>query len=258
LTLIVLQRRIEHNDIRVLADSRLLSKQGILTDHMPKLFRIPIRGYVSGRDKPAFNTAVGFAFSGSANVAFATVATLQGYLDSLSLEMGRDAPNLYDVSQFCRSILLRNWRDFGVHWGENASCEMFLFGALPSDKSLGAHYLKTVIHNGEATVGGDILDFREPKLFCIGSGSQWYLREIQRRHPILQPWNTLQDAIHSDELPDVGGAVQVALASKGGVVLPQVVLETPERGHGSLGRFYLGRMDLENVGHASVGHFVVR
>lgn len=258
MTLIVLQRRPDHNDIRVLADSRLSSTQGVLTDHMPKLFRLAVRGYIAGRNKPVLNSAVGLAFSGSANVAFATVATLQGYLDSLSLEIGRDGPSLFDVALFCRSILINNWRDFGSHWHENAACEMFLFGALPSDKTLGAHYLKTVIDDGEPTVGGYVCDFSEPRLYCIGSGSKWYLDEIRRRHPILQPWNTLQDAIDSNELPDVGGAVQVALATVGDVKLPQVVLATPERGAGSLGRFYLGRMDLEKVGHASVGHFVVR
>jgi hypothetical protein len=261
MTLVVLQYRREHGDIRVMADTRLSSDDGVLTDHMPKLFQLYVRCYGEKEVRPLTSATIGLAFAGSASVAFATVATIQGYLGNLHLPQGGACPTLSEIAQACRAILRENWRDFGNLWPAHAKCEILIFGATPSDRRLTAHYLKTIYDNNQVEVSGYECDNTE-HLFAIGSGAKRYLADLKKQTQEtgqLQPWNTLLHHVRDDKIADVGGSIQVALATKGEVVLPIVGLPTPERGERVNGGFFLGRMseDLEKIGQCSIGHFLV-
>ena len=210
----------------VLADSRLtasLNRRSVLTDRMPKIFvaTVKLHNETSGGVSFLSSSDVGIAFAGSANMAFATISTLQAYL--LSLVVSRDSNDiaLYDISEFCRRILCENYIEFGGV--ADSRCSIFLFGSLPTDSDLKCY---EIAHCKGSGSGNLVSRLRE----AVASG-------VAQKTGIAE----IMSAMILEGSNGVGGSLQVAQASRRDVKLPEVLRRNTAKNDGTWSRSFLGR-----------------
>ena len=267
MTVIAIWHRPLNNDLYVIADSRLTSHQGLLTNNAPKLFTINVKCYgpdsEKSFEKEILNAEIGIGYAGSSSVAFSTIATLQLYTASLVQKQGNPTLHLNDIAELTGRILRDNFRQFGVLWGEHASCEFLIFGALQSDHDLNAIHIKTENEiNDIKIIIFNIPIINDKIVFGIGSGISYFLRELEidiAKTNCFDPFSCFIDVLSRGERDDIGGSVQVAIAEKGRVTLPHVITPRPDRGDFNADVTFLGRhaYEIGPVGECDLGRFAV-
>jgi len=264
MTLLAIWHRKDQNDLYAIADSRLTApRNGVLTNHAPKfaLSQIICHGVTSKNtyDGKIYNKPIVVGYTGSSSVAFATIATLQSYLASICLNNKNQLPSLSEIALFSRNLLKNNWRDFGSLWQDVARCDLVLFGYSPFEENLQAFHLQTILNKNDADVEVKKLNLTDPQgIACFGSGSSYFvekLKEDMEKTGNFHPFNILSRIIEGSERSDIGGAVQVAIASREGAILPHVVTPRLDRGEFAADVTFLGRdvTEIGPIGECSVG-----
>jgi hypothetical protein len=261
MTLVALWYRKDENDIYAIADSRLVGNYGTLSDQTPKFTTARVVCYTQNRrghyDLKILDRQIAIGYAGSASVAFATIATLQAYLSSLTSENGK-TPGLRDISDLASRILDQNFREFGTLWKNDAKCDLVIFGYLPIDKQLKCFYVGSNLIEGEIVTQNHELQLASEMCVSFGSCSEFFmarLRDDMARTGNFHPFNLLNKIIDSGERLDIGGYVQVAIANKSDVILPHVIKERYDRGEYAADITFLGRdiSAIGNVGNCKVG-----
>lgn len=255
MTLIALWYRKDHNDIYAVADSRLVSKSGTLTDKAPKFTVARVVCYAADAkghyELKVLDKQIAVGYAGSSSVAFATITTLQSYLSSLVLAKNGKTPTLGQISDLAKRILEQNFRDFGTLWQNDAKCDLVFFGYLPLDNHLKCFRVSSDVVDGQIYCESKEFPLVENEL-CIsfGSCSDFFmskLKENMERTGNFHPFNLLNTLIASGERSDIGGYVQVAIANKSEVILPHVSYQRLDRGKYDADVTFLGR-DVSEIG----------
>jgi hypothetical protein len=263
MTIIALWYRREQDDIYAISDSRLSVQNGTLTDKAPKFSIININCFASGPkkgyNKKILDSKVAIGYCGSSSVAFSTIVAAQSYLSSLTIDHGKNLPLLSDVAELFKRILEENFLDFGILWEKNAKCDIVLFGSLPRDQYLKAFVISTNIKESNLEVLITDLPLREQDIFfAFGSAATFFsekVRERAEKTKNFEPFNILSEILESGTRPDVGGAVQVAIAEKNHARLMAVLTPRLDRGSDQADVVFLGRelSQIGSVGECKVG-----
>lgn len=256
MTLVALWYRKDENDIYAIADSRLVGSTGTLTDQAPKFTTARILCFGANAkglyEQKILDRQIAIGYAGSASVAFATIATLQAYVSSLTLKLHGRTPTLGQISDLAKRILDQNFREFGKLWADDARCDLVLFGLLPADRHLKCFHVSSNVVDGSI-----VTDSRELPLLdegvcaSFGSCSAYFMSKLRanmEQTGNFHPFKILNQLIESGERSDIGGYVQVAIASKAGVKLPHVLTPRYDRGEHSADVTFLGR-DVSQIGH---------
>ncbi len=263
MTLIAIWYRETERDLYAIADSRLTSKHGTLTDSAPKFSILNVTCYAKGRrnihDKQVLNAKLAIGYAGSSSVAFSTISTLQGYCSSLALKQGGSTPSIADIAELAKRILDENFRQFGAFWGEEAKCDLLIFGALEVDKSLRSFQIHTSTEDNSTSTNVTELPIVKDGLgYAFGSASDHFkstLDENMRDTGNFHPFNTLKEIIENNDRKDVGGRIQVAIAKKCTAKLPGVLTQRLDVGEFATDVSFLGRNSdaIGLVGDCEVG-----
>ncbi len=248
------------DEIIAIADSRFTSEQGVICDSAPKFSILNVVCYTDDGqdsfDRVCVNANLCIGFTGSATVALTTIAVAQAYLVSLTLPSEKPAPTIGDVADFIGRILKDNYRQFGSLWEDRASCKLILFGHLPSEDKLKAFHISSTKRQAVDVLVGE-LPLRAGTMFSFGSAAKHFKEqsETQIETGRFDPFGTLLEMLASESRNDVGGYLQVALASKTGVSLPHVLTPRPDLGEQIADISFLGKNvdEIGGVGQCGVG-----
>jgi hypothetical protein len=268
MTLLSIWYRQNANDLYAIADSRLVtSNGGVLSDHAPKFTTAHVDCYsienIKSPERPASRSTIGIGYTGSSSVAFATIATLQSFLSSLCLGASGLPPNLADIAFFARHLLEENFKSFGALWVNEAKCDLILFGSMTGVDDLKAFHLSTTIETTRVLVTMLELPLvKDRACFSFGSGSKYFMEQLRMNMESTRnfhPFNLLERIIAASERSDIGGAIQVAIASSIGVILPHVIKPRLDLGEFNSDVTFLGRSmsDLPQIGECTVGRVAV-
>jgi hypothetical protein len=262
MTLVAVWYRPEHHDIYAIADSRLTGALGPLTDQAPKFTTARIQCFAQN-SKNHFETKVldreiAIGYAGSSSVAFATIATFQAYVSTLVLKQG-STPTLAQIGDLAKRILDKNFREFGKLWTDDARCDLLIFGFLPTDNELKCFHLgSNVVANSITTHCDELPVVKERTCHAFGSCGAYYTERLKAEMAAtgnFHPFNMLNAIIREGARSDIGGFIQVAMASKRGITLPHVLSPRFDLGDEKADVTFLGRDALEigKVGDCEVG-----
>lgn len=265
MTIIAIWHRKQHGDLYAIADSRLISPQGVVCEAAPKFAMLNIVCHILGKnkhDRCVLNGHIGVGYTGSATVALTTIATAQAYLASLTLELGQSTPTIKDIADFLAKVLKDNYQQFGALWGPAANCDLIVFGALPSDKRLSAFHINAVLSTEIEMEITELALVKEEKCYAFGSASSYFLDRLKSEADKtlnFLPFNLLRRILDEGVRKDIGGDIQVALASHGSVLLPHVITPRLDRGENDADVTFLGRnmVSIGNIGQCGLGRYAV-
>jgi hypothetical protein len=262
MTLVAVWYRKDHKDIYAIADSRLTGRTGILTDQAPKFTTARVMCFTQN-NKGHFETKVldreiAIGYAGSSSVAFATIATFQAYISTLTLKKG-STPTLQQLAELTKRILDKNFREFGKLWANDARCDLLIFGFLPADKELRCFHIGSNVIENSIVTHCEELHLKRDEICCaFGSCGDYFserLKADMEKTGYFHPFNMLSSIITSGVRMDIGGFVQVAIASKDGVRLPHVLHPRFDLGDQKADVTFLGRDtgEIGPVGDCEVG-----
>jgi hypothetical protein len=177
----------------------------------------------------------------------------------LTLKEHGSTPTLGQVSDLAKRILDQNFPEFGKLWQNEARCDLVFFGYLPNDRQLKCfHVGSNLVDNKIVTESNELHLVRDGLCASFGSCSNYFMAQLKADMGStgnFHPFNILGQIIDSGNRSDVGGYVQVAIASKSDVVLPHVLKPRPELGEHAADVTFLGRdvSEIGGVGDCSIG-----
>lgn len=256
MTLIALYR---HRDtIRAIADSRLSSNNGTITDHAPKFSVLEVKCLKGREDKSGLydvvsQFSVGVGYAGSATVALTTIASLQAYLSQLSLKGKATPPTLEEIARFSAHIMESNISDFGALWRETAICTLLLFAFIPHEQAFRVAVLTAEL-SPRLSVKVTMLPI-DDHIFCFGSfGAEFSkLAQEELKTGALNPQALLHEAIQAGNRSDIGGSLQMAIADRQHITLPLILVPEPDESSRKCDAIFLGRIITEKIGKCEIG-----
>jgi hypothetical protein len=217
----------QHNDeVVVIADTLFGARGRTALEVGPKIFAIPVRVSCLGSEKPPHACPdFGFAFaghtaSGQVTHALASAGTLNLFANQVEA-----CPAVADVAAYygrCAAYVVNEMLRF--HQTPDYLFEGIVFGY---ENGGGVVYsLDVKIELGVAHTEIVRLDLTKYGLFAIGQGHEKVQNHIDTawaggKKSTL--YEALQAVIEDDDTHSVGGAIQAAIAQKGGVELKPVL-----------------------------------
>lgn len=248
MTLVLAWYREKFGELWVAADT-WISGHGVLTDHGPKLFQIPVacRKINStaanrrvGEITRLYRTNYGFAYSGSTLAALGTHALASACAQNLSATRKIDPPSVEDIANLYRKlgeIQIREMcaRTVPSEW-HHRFFKAYIFGHCLRSKKPEIFAVHSVLTFNKFEMVVERIVAVPGMYYPMGSGTEKFV-EAYRKDSAMEPstgvFQTLQRMVKADIDPTVGGHTQVAVFTPVGVELrPLLILgDKPYSGH---------------------------
>ena len=226
MTLLMVWR--EADRVWMVSDSRLSSKGQTgrvrLTDHAAKIVEAPLVLTSSPPREPVVRTStLGFGYTGSTLVALQSYSAVLPLWSRLSSSGEPDLPTIGDCAEHLAKFALEYARDIAAAGG-GADCQCILLGYEERSAELAAWLVD--IAAGAAGVAGVVrrLDLAPDRIELFGSGrteAERLLAEVRRPDAGWGRWPLFMIRRHTrwDDREDVGGGVQIGMATSAGFEL---------------------------------------
>ena len=233
------------NAVWAVSDTRVTGVEGAITDGAAKILPLTMTCLAPGPtgffDQLTLSTTFGFAYSGSTLVGVMTYTVANTLIQSLSARPGERPPNLMDVAGLVARVAERYVREVG------SDIEAVIFGWCPLER----RYRAALIQHDPNAVPRRMTAIEQPLLdneFCIllGTAKERVRRAIERTYEELNglalkraPRLALQRLIEAGDFPEIGGSLQIGMASQLGFQLMSHVAPLV-RGQPQAARYFLG------------------
>jgi hypothetical protein len=268
MTLVVAWYREKFGQLWVAADTRISGGPGVITDHGPKIFQVPIVcRKIGATDETSrlYRANYGFAFSGSTLSALGTHALASACCQNLAANRKIDPPSVEDVAflyrklaeiqirEMCSRAHASRWQQF-FFWA-------FIFGFCLLKKKYQLWVLEShLTPNGFEVILGELPPI--PKIYYpMGSGKDQFIRMMDLETASgsgMGALHVLNKMIAGDVEPSVGGHTQVATVNSRGVEIPPVLVlgDKPYSGNTTflgVAADLLGKVGGFSIGYNAVG-----
>lgn len=268
MTVVIAWYREKFSQLWVAADTRISGNPGILTDHGPKLFQIPIvcRKNISraaerrvGEMTRLYRTNYGFAYAGSTLAALGTHALASACCQNLSANTKIEPPSVEDVANLYSKlgeIQIREMcaRAAPSEW-QYRFFQAFIFGHCLRSKKHELYAIHPVLTGNRFDMIVERILAVPGMFYPMGSGKDQFVL-AHKQQEVVRPAGVLQilgSMVKNGIDPTVGGHTQVAVVTTTGVELrPLLILgNKPNSGHltflgvnidllGGVGQFGIG------------------
>ncbi|WP_186172958.1 hypothetical protein [Burkholderia gladioli] len=226
MTIVVLWRSKQRDQILCIADTRLSKNEATLTDHGPKILPVPVvshRHEGGAKWRAVRRTTVGFAYSGSSLAAMGTHSIASACTQNLTIPGKNDRPvPLDEIAELFRTVAEHYVKDMASRLGftsspSSAFFDGIIFGHCYSQKKLRAFKITPIL--SVATFNVDLTELNLNEFHVIGSGKRKFLElhnELNHSHPNPGMLTTFGEMIVREVQPDVGGHAQIGIADQKG------------------------------------------
>ena len=272
MTLLVVWREMESEELWCAADTRLSRRSGTLTDHGPKIFPVPVICHVP-RDrennwKVARRHSVGFAFCGSSIAATSTHALSSTCTQMLATHdpLG-PAVSVKAIAELYRDVAEHQIRDICGRLCESSTDYFFegiVFGYCLVQCRVAAFKI-TPQFNAQQFVM-TLTEIHVPPAqnlpHAFGSGAEDFDRLYQEHCAQCTPdvLKIVRQMVAQGVNEEVGGAVQIGISSAAGFYCPLIL---DNRGASDERATFLGwdvsrapQLDGYTIGYITVGEYV--
>jgi hypothetical protein len=215
------------------ADSRLSSGPQTITDSGGKISIIPItKATCVESAAPEYeHYSLGFAYAGSSLLANNT----HFIASTCSQIIKSENPGLPRAQ-----LIARIYAGAAEHVTKDVNSRMnkdhlyfqaFIFGHCPVEKRFKLFTLSPDLSNNKFKINVENIDISDGQGFAIGSGQQEFTRRMGQKNPFgyaPQPLEVLKSMLDENPVKDVGGYLQVAIATVGAVTLQPILIPNPE------------------------------
>ena len=239
------------NVVWAVSDTRVSGKHGgALTEGAAKILPLSLRCFTAGDEgffnRPTLSTSFGFAYAGSTLIATMTYAVTNNLLQTLFAFPSQPPPSLLDAAALVGRIAERYVREICD------DVEIGVFGWCP----LQQHYRAALIHHDPRATPRQMIIVEQPLLqekFTLVLGTDKALiqevigavyKEFEGQILKRAPKHALQRIIESGTSPEIGGSLQLGVASAHGFTLKSYV--TPNA-LGGIKFSFLG-LDIDELG----------
>lgn len=260
MTIVALWYRERYGELWCGSDTRVTCADAALTDSAPKILPVPIlchRQIEGPRFELIHRHSLGFAFAGSTLAAVSSHALLAACTQNLLVESeGTHALAIESVAELLRSIGETTIRDMSSRQNRDVVFEAMIFGFCPVARAYRGFAIVPNRTDGSLRMVMGQLLLEPGRFYLLGSGEQSFLElhaELAATHPDPGVLTTLAAMVQGDAQHDVGGHVQIGVASTDGFRVLPVIEPGDGPGHRSL--TFLG-FDLANgirVGGCRIG-----
>jgi hypothetical protein len=251
-----------------LSDSRLTTADNPLLESAPKLFTLPLVVHIPpNKTKDPFrrvlNTTVGFAYSGSSLSAMSTYSFAATACQTLVLKDGQQIPTIKDVADLVAKIAKHY---VGEIWGRfypepKGKAEFFIFGHCRASRRPRAFSIKPVLQPQLDMEVNELPAGPPTNIFFLGDQAvrkAFFDRlDVEAKFPPAHRrefWEMLEQLIDTDEFPQIGGAVQHAVADQSGAwIVPTYNSPDGTLTSGNLTFLNVDLNTLEPVGGCTIG-----
>jgi hypothetical protein len=258
-----------------IADTRIIRSVGnVLTEHGPKILPIRIQGRQPGPsgffDQDAFQTDIGFAYSGATLSALSAHALASALLGNLAAQTGTPPPSMSEIAFFIGGVSAEYMREVGQLNGNNALFGAIVFGFCHATRQLRGFEIRPRLNHSPFTC--DVVEHdlqQNNSIVIIGSCPDLLRRRIEvdraaaieqgNIHPVIdidRPARVLQALIDEGADPSVGGMIQQGWATAAGFEVVAKLRPITPRPPSSrnAGLFVLGfdAMDVQQIGDYAV------
>lgn len=220
------------------ADSRISSSAGIMTDSLQKLFVLPVRGYrgESTLTKEYSNAILNvcYGFAGSTLIGTSVKDVLALCLDNLAeidfydgegevtKTLAERIPSLEEVARLAQKIAQKYLLSIGQSHPHSARCEIVVFGYCKVQSRSKVFILKNT-PDDPAVVGFEEKDISDGQYVVLGDRKEEVVREIARKNDVCgqdrywkgrAPIIALQQIIKDSSMSSIGGYAQMCMATK--------------------------------------------
>jgi hypothetical protein len=273
MTLVVAWYREKFGQLWVAADTRISGEPGVLTDHGPKIFQIPVvcrktnssaAERRTGEMSRLYRTNYGLAFAGSTLSALGTHALASACCQNLAANKKIDPPSVEDVANLYRKLGEIQIREMCSRIGPaewpSRFFKAYIFGHCLKARKPEIFALHPRLVDNKFDVAVERIIAVPNMYYPMGSGTNLFV-EMHKRESALRPdtgvFQVLQKMVRTEVEPTVGGHTQVAVVTKFGVELRPVLIlgDKPHSGHTT----FLGVAAdlLGGVGGFQIGYFAV-
>lgn len=220
------------------ADSRVSSGAGIMTDSLQKLFVLPVNIYqgeaVVTRERSHKILDVCYGFAGSTLIGTSVKDILALCLDNLTevsyydesgdlpMSIEERTPSIEEIAKLTQKIAQKFLMALGAFDPNKASCEIVVFGFCKKHNDTKIYVLKNSPKQ-RAEVGFEEKRISEGEYVILGDRKEDVRKEIERKNVTCtgeQYWKSrapiiaLQQIIKDSALSTIGGHVQICMATK--------------------------------------------
>ncbi len=215
----------------VVSDSRI-STPGrtagavVLTDHAAKVLEISVELFEDGPfGRPAALTTIGLAYAGSSLVALQAYAAVVPLWSRLAAPPGTELPVLEDLARHFAMFLEAYAKEVGGAGGD-PRCECLLAAWDPQGAAPCAVLVETSPQDGSASIRPACVDEGVPEI--LGSDKDEVRRGIAELPPSPDlpfelpsrvPLRYMRSTLKTTDRRDIGGGVQIGMASEAGFEL---------------------------------------
>jgi hypothetical protein len=256
------------NRIHAIADSRISSNNGVLTEHGPKLLPLTVlvrkpapSGFFHAQ---AFSRDFGFAYSGATLPALSSHALASALLGNLTVIDETARPSMTDLAMRLAGIAYHYMMEVGQVSGVGAKFSSIFFGMCPVENKPLAYLISPTTQDGRLAVKWEKHALAPSDVLIIGNGVDQLRERIEEKrskakHEIVfadAPKHALQALINDKAIESVGGTVQQLWVTPAGVELAATtgpIMPRPSAPRNA-GLFVLGfdLMDMQAVGPCKI------
>jgi hypothetical protein len=268
MTLVVAWYREKFGQLWVAADTRISGSPGIITDHGPKIFQVPIlcrKLNTDDKTSRLYRGNYGFAFAGSTISALGTHALASACCQNLVAERKIDPPTVEDVAnlyrkladlqirEICSRTNPNQWQSF-FFWG-------FVFGYCLLKKTFQLWVIESHLRENNFEVIMGELPVVPAIYYPMGSGKEQFIRMMDAEAGSgsgMGVFHVMNEMIVAGVESSVGGHLQVATVGPAGVEIPPVLIlgDKPYSGNTTflgVAVDLLGKVGGFGVGYRAVG-----
>lgn len=220
------------------ADSRVSSDAGPMTDSLQKLFVLPVNTYQGEntvtRERPTRVMSVCYGFAGSTLIGTSVKDILALCLDNLtemnyydengdiSRSLGERMPSVEEIARLAQKIAQKHLMAMGSFHPNKARCEIVIFGFCKKYNDTKIFVLKNSPEH-PAKVSFEENDISDGGYVILGDKKEDVLKEIERKNTACAeelywknrtPIIALQQIIKDSSLSTIGGHAQICMATR--------------------------------------------
>lgn len=224
--------------IWAVADSRVSSDAGPMTDSLQKLFVLPVNIYQGEatvtREHPHRILSVCYGFAGSTLIGTSVKDILALCLDNLtemsyydengdiSKTLEERMPSIEEIAKLTQKIAQKYLMAMGSYYPNKARCEIVIFGFCKKYNDTKIFVLKNSPEQ-PAEISFEEMDVSGGGYVILGDKKEDILKEIERKNIACAeelhwknrtPIIALQQIIKDFSLPTIGGHAQICMATK--------------------------------------------
>ena len=230
MTIVALWYRERYGELWCGSDTRVIGADKPLLDAAPKILPVPIvcHKHVEGSKFEVVNRySLGFAFAGSTLAAVSSHALVAACTQNLLAESDDAYPvTVESVAELARSIGEKTVRDMSSRQNRHVLFDAIVFGFCPVSNAYRAFAIEPNMTDGALRmVMGELL-IGPNRFHLLGSGENAFLElnaKLAATHPEPGVLTTLVALIGGGDQQDVGGHVQIGVASVDGFRLLPVI-----------------------------------